>query len=218
MQRLEELLQRGKIAKHVKDDIAIKAWATTFPDEKACYTFADPFIRLGRSEKNLSYIEKVAQSVKMLDISLDGVVTGRGSSYGPGGYLVSDFDFIMSHSVEEIIEDMQQHSKHPHGIRAKDSLGSLNGAPFFLLFNLENETTSIYLRPNLAKVPSEDSIKEFFEQPFSSDLIVPFSILPAFPVYNVNKIVVVDYDNVRADEYTAEGAEEVFLFENFFSR
>ena len=159
--RLEELLSKGNIANHVKNDIAIKAWATTHNTRQQLYPFDSPFIRLGRSEKSLSYLERVAQSVKMLDIALDGVSTGRGSSYGPRDYLVSDFDYEMSHKVEDIVESMKMYSSLSHGIRAKDSLGSLNGAPFFLLFNLKEETTSLYLRPNLAKVPSEDKIKEF---------------------------------------------------------
>ena len=221
-QRLEELLQRGKIAKHVTDDIAIKSWITTFPEEKACYTFASPFIRLGRSEKNLSYAEKVAQSIKMLDIALEGVVTGRGSSYGPRDYITSDFDFIMSHKVEDIVEDISEHENIVH--RVRDNTQYRN-SPFFITYNFERETTQLFIEngfPDEKKRQDEVITKLFETGDGEHDMIIPFSILPAFPVYNVDIITLVDSQYQRGPKkvtvYTANGKDDVvFLPENFFS-
>ncbi len=219
-QRLEELLQRGRFSNHVKNDIAIKAWATTFNPNglfDSFYSFDSPFIRLGRSEKDLSYAEKVAQSIKMLDIALDGVSTGR-DSYGPRDYITSDFDFVMDYTVEGIVEDIQMHLNSPlYGIRVNNEVMT-NFAPFFLLFNFDPEksSTALYCRkPNNDK---QVELVRMFDDKTTYDMIIPFSILPAFPVYNVTKIVVVDYDDVGAVEYSAKGAEDVFLFPNFFSR
>ena len=220
-QRLEELIAAEIIPAQVREDIAIKAWTTTFNPRQQLYSFDSPFFDVTKSEQDLSYAQKVAQSIKMLDIALDGVTTGRGSGYGPRDYITSDFDFIMSHRVEDIVEDISEHENIVHRVRDN---AQYRNTPFFITYDFERETTQLFMENGFPdeKARKDEIITRLFETSGEHNMIIPFSILPAFPVYNVDAITLVDCTYQKGPKkvivYNANGKDDVvYLAENFFS-
>lgn len=205
---IHRLKDEGIISKSNLDDIGVLAWASSLPESKYRELFTDPFVDLNKNEKELSFVEKVAASASMLGLALNGRVIGKPSS-DVSDYLVSELDYEMEYGTDVIIKDI---NKNPFSRKVRTYHRAINN-PFFAVFDFRNESTQLFCN-DIPHYSNLMDVENTFKDKDKVDFIAKFSILPAFPFYNVDKITM--RKGPKGIEYSNAGAKEVRVSSEFF--
>ena len=210
---LSYLLSKGIINQKNKDDISVLAWSKRLDTGwiQSEYNFSTPFMDLKKTEKDFSFIEKVAQSITMLGQGTEGWMTGRGSSYGHRDYVTSTFDYEMLYGTKYLIESINDLVKYKGKIRYNHHVFDSNSV-FFVEFNFEKEETILYMK-------SCDGNLDYYKNLFYSnkqDFVLPF-VFESFPFYNVSKIILFAYGRKEGVEISKTGTKNLEFSDDYFS-
>ena len=210
---LDRILEKGVFSKDARNDISVLSWSKILRydnDNNFAGNFNTPFIEEKYSDRELSFKEKVAQTISMLGHGTEGWNTRRGSSYDHRDYVTSDFDGSMLYSSEGITQLIDAYfRKNKARIRVNASRGDKE--VFFCEFDFEKEETTLYIK----SYGNEVELFQSFFKKCRNDLILPFVFL-AFPFYNVSKIVLWRNFENRSIEITKKGTKNITVMEEYF--